>query len=128
MPIENTKYNELKDKAQRWKNRAEQFEEECESLKTRLDDSELECETLRFKLDELADELATNANLVKQLSKEKKHLEDKFNKSRYTVDRELLSKDGQIERLTTLLEDYKERYKEVREDNRELRQQNSQRN
>ena len=27
-----------------------------------------------------------------------------------------------------LLEDYKERYKEVREDNRELRQQNSQRN
>ena len=39
----------------------------------------------------------------------------------FKQERELVRKNGEIDRLKMALSDYKERYQEIREDNKELR-------
>ena len=63
-------------------------------------------------------------NILEELEINNKELTDEIKTIHYENERVIMRKDAEIDRLKLSLEDYKERYKEIREDNKELRRSN----
>ena len=103
--VKREKYDTLKNKALRWKEKCDdndiiilKLEEDIEKLKT-------ECEKLKVS--------------VKNISNEKHELVQKHKDYITKVERDIILKDGKIQRLEDDRKDTKERYKELKEDFRE---------
>lgn len=101
--VSKDKYQSMKDKASKWRETALKFQETNEELLA-------ECQTLRDRIKDVDDLI--NDLRVLQKQKDKSDLEH---------ERQLLRKDAENDRLKASLEDYKERYREIRDDNKELR-------
>jgi len=119
------KYERLKEKAYGWRSKAIEYEGEIERLN-------LENEEMAEKVQEFNDNyncctedfehkieiLQTSNN---ELQKQIKEFYKDMAKSDFNQEKIILKKDTEIDRLRSSLDDYKERYKEVREDNKDLR-------
>lgn len=86
------------------------YEEKYKSLKER-----------NSKIKQRALELEVEAEKIPILEQNVLDLTNKLNKINYNHEREIMYKDAEIDRLKLSLEDYKERYKEIREDYKDLR-------
>jgi len=96
------KYASLKLKAQGWREKALQGQAEVENL-----------------VHQLANNNFTEEN--EQLKKQLRELTLNNRQTEFEQERNLLRKDTEIDRLSASLDDYKERYKEERADNKDLR-------
>lgn len=110
--VKREKYDTIKRKATQWRLKALEALEEVERLRIEND---------KLKSVETTEELEHLRSENKELETEIIGLQKQVSKSGFEQERILLRKNGEIDRLRVALEDYKERYKEVREDNRELR-------
>tara|TARA_Y100000389_G_C17318986_1_gene442022 strand:+ start:368 stop:658 length:291 start_codon:yes stop_codon:yes gene_type:complete len=70
----------------------------------------------------------STVELLKEIQEENEYYKEEVSKLKLEInsikinhEREILHKNSQIDRLTDRLTDYKERYQEIREDNKELR-------
>ena len=112
--VNRTKYDTIKRKAEQWRNKALEAFDEIQELREELarvhngegNDSE--------ELDKLTRE---RDSLVTEVSTLRRRMGDEV----FKQERELVRKNGEIDRLKMSLSDYKERYQEIREDNKELR-------
>jgi hypothetical protein len=98
------KYEEIKLKATKWMEKAIEYEGEIDRLTNMLseqNDDGIEAQN------SLRNDLIT--------------LEKAYTKLELDSERTIMRKDAEIDRLKASLEDYKERYREMREDNKELR-------
>lgn len=86
------------------------YEEKYKSLKER-----------NGKIKQRALELELEVEKISVLEKNIVDLKDKIKDINYKHEREIMYKDAELDRLKMSLEDYKERYKEVRDDYKELR-------
>lgn len=84
--------------------------------------------TLKIALEKLQKNNTTTNNFGKQNQKLEQELTSKINKMEHekmtneiSHQKQILQKDNQIERYKTSLEDLRERYNEIKEDNKELR-------
>ena len=103
------KYASLKLKAQGWREKALQGQVEIAQLA--VDNENL--------VQQLANNNFTEEN--EQLKKQLRELTLNNRQTEFEQERNLLRKDTEIDRLSASLEDYKERYKEERADNKDLR-------
>ena len=138
-PVSREKYDNMKDKANKWR-------DECEQLKEKfivLQDLEADLDkmlALNNKLLEENDTLSNNKELLDELEnenkifrkdirclkKENKTLVEDYNKKLANLERDILLKDGKIQRLEEAKKDNKERYNELKEDFREQQRWNRQ--
>ena len=112
------KYEDIKIKANKWKDHAEELKE----INTDLTD----------QINDLTEQLQEHIDNINRLSDENITLNNEFRKFKHKIktnnfenQREILKKDAEIDRLTHSLDDYKDRYKEIREDCKELRKINN---
>jgi len=137
--VSRTKYENLKSTASKWRNECESLREKLvvvQDIENDLDQLEEknvnlreENETLKRKLKErlpdvdLLEELETeNKNFRKEirgLKRENKEVVDKNQNRISQLERDLLLKDGKIQRLEEAQKDLRERYKELKEYYRE---------
>ena len=108
------KYETIKRKAKQWRNKALEV----------LDD----IQELREELDRVLNEDGPNSEVLDKVTQERDKLLTEISTLRqrmgnevFKQERELVRKNGEIDRLKMSLSDYKERYQEIREDNKELR-------
>mgnify|MGYP001561941026 CR=1 FL=1 len=112
--VSRKKYETIKRKAEQWRRKAlEAFDD---------------IQELREELDRRPDEGSEDPSLLEKFTLEKAKLEKEIENLRqrmaeevFKQERELIRKNGEIDRLRMSLGDYKERYQEIREDNKELR-------
>ena len=109
--VSRSKYESIKRKAAAWKDKAEENESESRRLQSEITDAPRVDPTLIEQLTKERDEL----------SRENDALQRKIAEEVFKREREYLLKEGEIDRLKMALDDYKDRYQEVRDDNRELR-------
>lgn len=95
------KYEAMKVKAQGWMEKAIQYEGEIERL--------------TYENQQLGEALS------EALSTDPPEVPERDMKKEIEYERILMRKDVEIDRLKASLEDYKERYKEIRDDNKEFR-------
>ena len=146
--VSRAKYENLKSIATKWKNECESLREKLvvvQDIENDLDQLEEmnaslqeENETLKRKLKErlpdsdLLEELETeNKNFRKEirgLKRENKEAVDKYQNKVSHLERDLLLKDGKIQRLEEAQKDLRERYKELKEDYREQQRWSRQKN
>lgn len=137
--VSRTKYENLKSTASKWRNECESLREKLvvvHNIENDLDQLEEknanlleENETLKRKLKErlpdgdIMEELETeNKNFRKEirgLKRENKEVVDKYQNRISQLERDILLKDGKIQRLEEAQKDLRERYKELKEDYRE---------
>ena len=118
--ISRDKYESIKEKASQWRDKALDYESRYESIFKENEKLIEQNEQLQDKLvdmpvvdDEEVNELKRE---IKVLMKKNKALEDKRGSDFFDLERQLLRKEGEVDRLTAAVEDYKERYKEFREE------------
>ena len=107
--VSRKKYETIKRKAEQWRDKALEAFDEIQELREGLgrgDDSEA-LRKLTLERDKLLKEAST--------------LRQRMGDEVFKQERELVRKNGEIDRLKMSLSDYKERYQEIREDNKELR-------
>jgi len=141
-----TKYENLKSTASKWMN-------ECETLREKLvvvQDIENDLDKLEEKntilleeneyltrklkdrlpdadlLEELEDENKNFRKEIRGLKRDNKELSDKYQSIISQLERDILLKDGKIQRLDEATKDLKERYNELKEDFREQQRWNRQ--
>jgi chromosome segregation ATPase len=100
------KYEKMKAKAKSWMEKASEYENEIEKLLEILKDKDNDTVLLE-----------ENNKLKNTLT----DLEKSYAKLEINMERNIMRKDAEIDRLKVSLEDYRERYKEIRDDNKELR-------
>lgn len=113
--VSRKKYESIKRKAEQWRTKALEAFEEIQELRDELD---------RSAQDEVGvDSDIHNSIIVERdsLLNELNILRQKMKDEVFKQERELVRKNGEIDRLKMALSDYKERYQEIREDNKELR-------
>jgi predicted RNase H-like nuclease (RuvC/YqgF family) len=109
--VSRKKYQNIKRKATQWREKAIEAFDEIRKLQEELDSQEGD-----------DPELLGNLKLEKsKLSKENEFLRHSMRDDVFKQEREICRKNGEIDRLNMSLNDYKERYQEIREDNKELR-------
>jgi|TARA_B110000483_G_C17833289_1_gene403656 chromosome segregation ATPase len=89
------------------------YEEKYKSLKQR-----------NAKIKQRALELETQVENIAEMEKIIYNYKEQIKQLSYEHERQIMYKDTEIDRLKISLEDYKERYKEIRDDNKELRRNN----
>ena len=94
--VSREKYEYLKKKAYKWKEYAEE-------------------------LNQISEEELKLRSQLKNTTEELRVLQNKYGRIAFEHESQLIRKDAEIYRLKASLEDYKERYKEIRDDNKELR-------
>jgi len=108
--VSRKKYQTIKRKAEQWREKALESLDKLQKLQDELDSQKDEPELL-IKL-----------NLEKNtLTKEIESLRYRMRDNVFKQEREICQKNGEIDRLKMSLNDYKERYQEIRDDNKELR-------
>ena len=100
------KYEKMKAKAKSWMDKASEYENEIEKLLEIIKDKDNDTVLLE-----------ENNKLKNTLT----DLEKSYAKLEINMERNIMRKDAEIDRLKVSLEDYRERYKEIRDDNKELR-------
>jgi uncharacterized coiled-coil DUF342 family protein len=112
--VSRKKYETIKRKAEQWRDKALEAFDEIQELREELDrhpdEGGDDSEALR-KLTLERDKLLKEASTLRQ----------RMGDEVFKQERELVRKSGEIDRLKMSLSDYKERYQEIREDNKELR-------
>ena len=133
--VSREKYNSLKEKASQWREKAldyknmyenillenEKLIDENEYLQDNLHDIPNIEESNHEREEELEREIYELRHEIKLLNKKNRSFENKHNKDQFDVERRLLLKEAEVDRLNAALEDYKERYKEFRDEVRMLR-------
>lgn len=129
--VKRRKYEDIKDKASQWRDKALDYQERNENLikeneqlieeNDKLQDNIAECPAPRSPDHTLEDENTSLRRENKSLGKKIRLLEDKNSKEHFELERQLLRKEGEVDRLNASLEDYKERYKEFRDEVRQTR-------
>jgi len=109
------KYETIKRKAEQWRDKALEAFEEVQELR----------EELREELERFPDDNSETVHKVimerDKLLKELNTLQKRMGDEVFKQEREMIRKNGEIDRLKMSLSDYKDRYQEIREDNKELR-------
>ncbi len=109
--VSRKKYETIKRKAEQWRDKALEAFEEVQELREELerfpDDNSETVHKVTMERDKLLKELNT--------------LQKRMGDEVFKQEREMIRKNGEIDRLKMSLSDYKDRYKEIREDNKELR-------
>ena len=103
----------MKEKAAQWREKALEMEEGLTDL--RLEHEELQ---ERLKNVPIPEHLETT---LRELRRELRELQRQKDKGELDHERQLLRRDAENDRLKASLEDYKDRYKEIRDDNKDLR-------
>ena len=109
--VSRKKYETIKRKAEQWRDKALEAFEEVKELREELerfpDDNSETVHKVIMERDKLLKELNT--------------LQKRMGDEVFKQEREMIRKNGEIDRLKMSLSDYKDRYQEIREDNKELR-------
>ncbi len=115
--VSRKKYECIKRKAAQWRCKALEANEEIGELRDMI-----ERLSAHEKAIEDSKRLINKITLERdKLHKEIKTIQQTMVDESFKQKRELWMKNGEIDRLNLSLIDYKERYKEIREDNKELR-------
>lgn len=124
--VSRKKYEDIKNKAQKWLDECERLKEIIENLE--YNNRELKNEMNELKeheipdkglSDELEAEIQSLKKTIRNISKDKKLLEDTHREKVYQIEREMLLKDSKIQRLEEAKKELKERYNELKDDYRE---------
>lgn len=114
------KYEELKQKAQKW-------QEEYYSIKEKSDDLQSQLETLENQLNKLDEndnqyenETIALKKEVVSMKKDRKILCEKYQDKISQLERDIMLKDNKIQLLEDTKKDIYERYLELKEDNKEM--------
>jgi chromosome segregation ATPase len=112
--VSRKKYETIKRKAEQWRDKA---------LEAFTEAQELRDEVQRLSEQEDSDPQALDLLTAERdkLSRENVTLRQRMGDEVFKQERELIRKSGEIDRLKMALSDYKDRYQEIREDNKELR-------
>jgi len=124
--VSRRKYNKLLDKSEKWV-------QKCDELSTRLDEVLDENNNLKRQIKQLKSVEIPDTDLMDELESENKNFrkelrnlrrqmkvnEEKYKNRIAQLDRDILLKDGKIQRLEEARKDLKERYTELKEDYRE---------
>lgn len=133
--VNREKYEIVKEKASQWRDKAldykgryENILEENEKLMVQNDELEDKIDNTHEsrKIEQVPDagkeqEISDLKKEIKSLNKKIRMSEDKHAKEHFDLERQLLRKEGEADRLNASLDDYKERYKEVRDEIRQMR-------
>ena len=115
--VSRKKYECIKRKAEQWRSKSLEVNEEIEELRDMI-----ERLSAHEKINEESKKQINKITLERdKLHKEIKTMQQNMIDESFKQKRELWMKNGEIDRLNLSLNDYKERYKEIREDNKELR-------
>ena len=128
------KIDTAKVRAQKWKDKSLQQKDTIESLKEIQEQLRDNVSSLEDKIESLESDLhdrnmqisdlkdtSEYDEALQDLRGENSKLKKKMNKLNTDNQREILKRDTELDRIRASLEDYKERYKEIRDDNKELR-------
>jgi regulator of replication initiation timing len=140
--VSRKKYEHLKNTARKWMDESEKLKENCSSYIEKNEKLVLENKELRDQLnkktfnnvthdpdlmDELETENKTFRKELRSLKRNKKVLNEKIIDKISKLERDILLKDGKIQRLEEAKKDLKERYSELKEDFREQQRWNRKR-
>ncbi len=129
--VSREKYENIKNKAEGWRDKVTEVLDDLDKLQTAYDNLEEEHEKLQDKHDDLEDsmqelmdkystcDIDENIKLRKELksvNKKIRSVEENYKKIISEMEREILKKDVENNALKASLDDYKERYKEYREE------------
>jgi chromosome segregation ATPase len=124
------KYEKAKKSATIWHDKMLEKEEEISFLKDEIDALKDEIDTLKDEINspeldeenkkELAFLKAENKSLKKQL----KEMDEKYKDKIFLLERDKILSDGKIQQLEEVKKDLQERYKELRQDMREINKKN----
>ena len=98
--VSRNKYDNIKSKAEKWRNKAMETINDVEDMQLKLDEHVSNIEKLRIDNDDMTKNLRN---------------------IQFQHERIICRKEAEVDRLNMNLADYKERYKEVRDDNKDLR-------
>ena len=125
------KYESIKHKAESWRDKVEEVIGDYDNLQIEYDNLEEEYDKLQEKYDKLSEDMEIltdkytscdvdeNIKLRKDLklmSKKVRDIEENYKRIISDMDRDILKKDVENNALKASLDDYKERYKEYREE------------
>jgi chromosome segregation ATPase len=129
--VSREKYESIKHKAESWRDKVEEVIGDYDNLQIEYDNLEEEYDKLQDKYDKLSEEMQVltdkytscdvdeNIKLRKDLklmSKKVRDIEENYKRIISDMDRDILKKDVENNALKASLDDYKERYKEYREE------------
>jgi chromosome segregation ATPase len=129
--VSREKYENIKNKAEGWRDKVTEVLDDLDKLQTAYDNLEEEHEKLQDNYDNLEDsmqelmdkystcDIDENIKLRKELksvNKKIRSVEENYKKIISEMEREILKKDVENNALKASLDDYKERYKEYREE------------
>ena len=121
-------------RAQKWKDKSlqqkdiiesqkeiqEQLRDNIQALEDKIETLESDLHDRNMQISDLKD-TSEYDDALQDLRGENNKLKKKVNKLNTDNQREILKRDTELDRIKASLEDYKERYKEIRDDNKELR-------
>jgi len=127
--VKREKYENIKDKAEQWRDKALEYKDISQTLETENEELLEEIERLDDKLavdnDEPDQELVRENNIlrenVKITKKELRNIKGQYDSRIFDLERQLLRKDAEVDRLKSSLEDYKERYNDYKDEIRLMR-------
>jgi chromosome segregation ATPase len=129
--VSREKYESIKHKAESWRDKVEEVIGDYDNLQIEYDNLEEEYDKLQEKYDKLSEDMEIltdkytscdvdeNIKLRKDLklmSKKVRDIEENYKRIISDMDRDILKKDVENNALKASLDDYKERYKEYREE------------
>lgn len=129
--VSREKYESIKHKAESWRDKVEEVIGDYDNLQIEYDNLEEEYDKLQDKYDKLSEDMQIlsdkytscdvdeNIKLRKDLklmSKKVRDIEENYKRIISDMDRDILKKDVENNALKASLDDYKERYKEYREE------------
>jgi len=129
--VSREKYESIKHKAESWRDKVEEVIGDYDNLQIEYDNLEEEYDKLQDKYDKLSEDMQIltdkytscdvdeNIKLRKDLklmSKKVRDVEENYKRIISDMDRDILKKDVENNALKASLDDYKERYKEYREE------------
>lgn len=124
-PVSREKYEDMKDKAMRYSDECESLKDENESLRERhaelrdvISDLEKSMSTLSAHTDhtDYVEQLESMKKEIQMLKKDKKRDAESYTTKLAQLEREIMLKDANIQRLEDTRKDLHERYDELRSD------------
>lgn len=125
--VSRQKYDDLKNKAQQWHKKFLNIKEERDTFLDKIEELEDKIEKFVDNEEVIAEMTESNEKINKELDtlkKERKmfmkNLSEKYKDTISNLEKEILIKDGQIQRLDDQRKDLHERYIDLRDENKEL--------
>lgn len=126
-PVSRSKYEAMKEKAEQWREYATDYQDRNERMSRELDALVVENESLQNKIIPSVDNTPLeneNCELRKSLRilrKKLSSIEEKSAKDQFVIERKLLLKEAEVERLQSALTDNREQLKEMKGEYKEFR-------